>query len=45
MRKIVDQIKEAGDEDQITLALRDTLSHIEIRPYASRIFGDVFSEA
>ena len=44
VKKIVDQIKEAGDDDQITLALRDTLRHSEIKPYADRIWGSVFSE-
>ena len=44
MKKIVDQIKEASDDDQITLVLQDTLCHSEIKPFADRIWGSVFSE-
>ena len=42
--KNVDSILAAGDDDQITLALRDTLGHDKIQPYAARLWGTVFSE-
>ena len=44
VKKNVDAILSAGDDDQITLALRDTLDHDKIQPYAARLWGTVFSE-
>lgn len=35
----------AGDDDQITLALRDALAHPDIRPYYERIVGEQNIEA
>ena len=40
----VNAILEAGDDDQVVLALRETLDHTKIRPFAQRIWGSVFSD-
>jgi len=45
VRNNVDAILDGGDADQITLGLRDTLEHPEVRPYSERVLGDwCFSE-
>ena len=40
----VNSILEAGDDDQIALGLRETINHPQIRPYATRVWGQIVSE-